>query len=132
MIMETYELYGGIRHRIEIVKKENYKGIDYIITSNGLYPCAYIDVSHTFYKGVLVENHTLQNFPCHGGVTYAWKKYPTQAEEKEDSWFIGWDYAHCEYDYIPRVNPLGHKWTLGEIEMQCKAVIDYVKKRSEI
>lgn len=125
------EIYSGIRHRPKVIKKEKYNGIEYIISSNGLYPCAYIDVSHTIYSFISTENQMLQNFPCHGGVTYAWQKYPAQTEEQKNSWFIGWDYAHGDCDYTPYYNSLGHKWTLEEITMHCKAAIDYIK-RSEI
>lgn len=126
------EIYTNHRSKMAIIKKEKYKGIEYTIASCGLYPCAYLNTSNTPYKFISDENPAFDDFPCHGGVTYSWKRYPCQESEEEGVWFVGWDYAHSEDDYIFSHNPTGHKWTIEEIEGHCKIAIDYIRGSSFI
>lgn len=121
-----HEIYTGGRTRPEVVKKGEYKNLEYLILTNGIYPCAYINVSYTPYALKPIEHPCLDAFPCHGGVTYSWKKYPYQEDENEGYWFLGWDYAHGEEDYNPVYNSLGHRWTIEEIEEECKRGIDFI------
>lgn len=58
----------------------------------------------------------------HGGLTYSEDYLKISAGTTlENSWFIGWDYAHCEDCYADGID--GKQWTTREmIEDSIKAI----------
>lgn len=112
--------YTSFRHYPELIKTENYKNFNYYIYSLGTHPCAYVDVGSTSLDHI---NYDDINIQCHGGLTYSSN---ILHDLDFESWFIGWDYAHFG-DYLGSSFD-GKKWTVKEIEEECKDVIEQVIK----
>lgn len=104
----------------ELIKTGNYKNFNYYIYSLGTHPCAYVDVGNTSLDHFDYDYIDIQ---CHGGLTYSNK---TLHDLDFESWFIGWDYAH--YGDHLGCSSGGKKWTIKEIEEECKDVIEQVIK----
>ena len=127
--MEYYEF----EHTI-VLKKGEYKGYKYVIISYGTHPCAYVCIpkKHKYYEKSIDE---LMEVCCHGGITYSNSDLIYNPLVLKDSWWIGWDYAHC-YDYSGRyisdsnMNSIfkdNKKWTTKEIFKEVKEVINELK-----
>ena len=100
-----------------------YRGFHFYILTMGSHPCAYIDVGHSEFLADEIN--------CHGGITYGDGILATVPEK---SYFIGWDYAHCN-DYLAFNDRLAkefgepyraHKYTISEIVKECANVIDQI------
>ena len=111
-----------------------YKGFHYYIISYGTHPCAYIEIpikSFLYGKGYMeIEDDYCIN--VHGGLTYA-SDYLRISDNTilENSWFIGWDYAHISdynglYHEYEILNDGTKKWTTEEINEECKNVIEQI------
>ncbi len=63
----------------------------------------------------------------HGGLTYSSDKlYIGINTVLDNSWFIGWDYAHLG-DYVSFIDCIGDKkWTTNEMIEECKNVINQI------
>ena len=121
----------GKEIRTELLCKDKYKNYNYYVLNLGTHPTAYIEIpkENKLYRKSYDEIYKIGcDIDVHGGLTYSDNEL---MGVKSENWFIGWDYAHGDCDYTPYYNSLGHKWTLEEITMHCKAAIDYIK-RSEI
>lgn len=97
-----------------------YKGYRYAIFSMGFHPCAYVEVpaSHPYFGKSCDEC----DIDCHGGVAYSWNRLATF--DDKNTWWIGWEYGHCD-DYVGFAPFLGgKKWTTAEIDKECKNVIE--------
>jgi hypothetical protein len=112
----------------EIIASSNYKGYDYNIKSiMGSYPTAYVKIPSTHFLfgkdyDTIDRVIPVDNSP-HGGLTYG------QFDDKNNFW-IGWDYAHAG-DYISGRNfpsKFSKKWTMEEIETECKRLIDFLEQ----
>lgn len=111
-----------------------YNGFHYYIISYGTHPCAYIEIpskSNLYGKGYM-EIEDDYDINVHGGLTYA-RDYLRLSDNVtiENSWFIGWDYAHiCDYNGIYEtysvLNDNCKKWTTEEIMEECKNVIKQI------
>lgn len=111
-----------------------YKGFHYYIISYGTHPCAYIEIpikSFLYGKGY-IEIEDNYDINVHGGLTYA-SDYLRISDNTimENSWFIGWDYAHISdydgsYDEYGILNDGTKKWTTEEINEECKNVIEQI------
>ena len=113
-------IYTNHRQYPELIGAGNYKNFNYYIYSLGTHPCAYVDVGNTSLDHVDYDDINIQ---CHGGLTYSEE---TLHDLDIRSWFIGWDYAHFR-DCLG-VSFGGKKWTVKEIEEECKDVIEQVIK----
>lgn len=123
-----------------IVKKETYKNHLYIIFSiEGRHPTAYVSVNESE-KWFDMDYNKISAFwiGCrpHGGFTFS-GYVSTEFEETEDTYWVGWDYAHFG-DYLSYpLNSLNlitqgaKQWTIEEIESECKKVIDYMENLYE-
>lgn len=78
-----------------------YKNYPFQIVSYGTHPCAYVFITYEndYFYGRHYDD--INCIDCHGGLTFS-EPY----EENEDTWLIGWDYAHAG-DYV------GYQPTLG-------------------
>ena len=100
-----------------------YRGFHFYVLTMGSHPCAYVDVRDSEFIADEIN--------CHGGITYGDDILATVPEK---SYFIGWDYAHCD-DYLAFNDRLAkeygepyraHKYTLTEIAKECINVIDQI------
>lgn len=125
----------------EVIKKDTYKNHMYVIYSvMGSHPTAYVRVN----EGEKWYNMNYDKISffwpgCspHGGFTFSDYVSEESFGEPEAYW-VGWDYAHlgdyCSCSY-PMNTMLGlgcrKKWTIEEIDAECKKVIDYMEKLNE-
>lgn len=120
--MEENKIYGI--ERKELLRNQ-YKGFTYKILTLGSHPVAYIMIpkKHLLYK----ISYSDIDLHVHGGLTYS-------CMEDDKNYWIGWDYAHSgDYLFYKEQDnifdrPENHKWTIKEIEVECKIVINQILK----
>lgn len=115
------EMTYGPDRKLEILLEGTYKGYQFYILNLGTHPTAYIEIpreSKLFRKGYNQIYDMGIDIDVHGGLTYADDHLQ---DIKENTWFIGWDYAHYG-DYVgyeeimPRkIRVGGKRWTTEEI-----------------
>lgn len=108
-----------------ILDQGNYQDFDYVILSLGTHPTAYIRIpkGHRYYK----KHYDDINIDCHYGLTFSEDNLAFNPINIQDSWWIGWDYAHCN-DQIgsyksESIGDETKKWTTTEILLEVKNVI---------
>lgn len=124
-----FELYdeGVNAPKCETVKAGKHNGFEYFILWYRNHPNAYIKIpkGHPFYEKD--HNEIDDKGYVHGCFTFSDKNL-NKDHGLEDGWYLGWDYAHAG-DYqafsdgfiIPE-----RRWSVQEIEDECKLVIDVV------
>ena len=127
--MKAKEMIYQCGRKRELLFNDIFKGYHYYILNLGTHPTAYIEIPKTssLYKKDYDE---ISNIEVHGGFTYAKEYlYISENTKMNDSWFIGWDYAHL-YDYVCHYIPIfedqGKKWTTEEIIKECHCVINQI------
>lgn len=107
----------------EVLCEGKYKNFQFYILNLGTHPTAYVEIpreSFLFGKG-----YQKIDIEVHGGLTFA---DSSLIGNKNDSWFIGWDYAHCTdytgYDIDFEFNRSAKKWTTEEIFEDVVSVIE--------
>lgn len=104
-----------------LLARGKYKGYPFsVINVHGTHPCAY----------VYLPKERDEYPDVHGGITYT-GRYPERplltvnTRHRKDGVWIGWDYAHSGWDYIPLIPRLGGiKWTTEEVVREVKQFID--------
>lgn len=123
----------------EVVKKDTYKNHMYVIYSvMGSHPTAYVRVNEgeKWYEMNYDKiSFTWPGCNPHGGFTFSGFVNEESFGEPEAYW-VGWDYAHLgDYCSYPSNSMFAmgdrKKWTIEEIEAECKRVIDYMEKLNE-
>lgn len=121
----------------EILFEGKYCGYEFYIINYGSHPCAYVRIpreSKLFGKTYIELYDEDIDINVHGGLTYS-NYYLRGVNEEGTSWFIGWDYAHCnDYTYFECVEIDKHnslfennkKWTTEEIFKHVTEVIDQI------
>ena len=119
----------------ELLYTDTYKGFVYYIMNLGTHPTAYIEIpkDHEFFGKGYNQIYDICDIDVHGGLTYSADHL---LGVKEDSWFIGWDYAHAgDYcGYYKKFDEYGlsydkyneKKWTTEEIIEDCKRGINSI------
>ena len=113
-----------------VLASGTYKEYNYYVLSMGTHPCGYIEIP----KSSKYYNVDYDNIPieCHGGLTYSSNYLGSIANECEERYFIGWDYAHY-MDYVgyysigefkPSFSERLKKFTTIEIIHDCLKVIE--------
>lgn len=93
---------------------------------NGHY-CAYIEVppGHPWHGRSYDE---VESTTPHGDFTYEGWGIPPILKHSfrtdDDSFWLGWDYAHFGDYFIEGLDITGKKWTRAEVEAHARAVID--------
>lgn len=105
----------------EILDHGTYKGFEYVISSYGTHPCAYVGIpeGNAFYNKDWTEGEI--DIDCHWGINYSRKGIHGLMQDK---WVLGWDYAHVG-DYLGYGFD-GKKWTTEEILNEVHDVIDQI------
>ena len=117
----------------ELHAKGNYKGMFYLVISNGMgcFPLCYIGIpsNNLFYHIDFSDRHNLSvqeiNKNVHGGITWDDENLPNPYSlHSGDRKWIGWDYAHVG-DYTGnQIN--GKQWKVSEVVEEAKQVIDVI------
>ena len=103
----------------DILAMGEYRGHRYVVISYGYHPCAYVSMP----KGRAILT---SGIVCHGGITYVNKDLEGIPSD-ENTWWIGWDYAH-HGDYSGLLWLMGgKKWTTKEIVEECERVIEQIE-----
>lgn len=107
----------------ELLSSGEFKGYNYYVLSQGTHPCGYVEIPSE--SGFFNVDYDDIPVDCHGGLTYGRGYLTGVAEEAENRYFIGWDYAHFG-DYMGYYST----WELSgaihytdEIVRECKNVI---------
>ena len=121
--IEYKQMVYQAEEKFEILCEGKYMDYQFYILNLGTHPTAYIEIPKTsklFGKGYDEIYDMGIDIDVHGGLTYSDAKL---RNIKENSWFIGWDYAHAG-DYVgysmnyPELFGLSiykKKWTTEEI-----------------
>lgn len=117
--------------KIELLHNDIYNGYHYYILNLGTHPTAYIEIpkkSKLFGKSYNAIYDSGIDLDVNGGLTYSSSELWTSENVSiTNSWFIGWDYAHCTDWYggfDEQFNEGNKKWTVEEIIEECKTAID--------
>lgn len=117
--------FGAVK---EVLLDGKYKNYHFVIMNYGSHPCCYVEIpsKHKFYGKDYSSDGVEDFISCHGGLTFSSNHLQ---DIINDSWIIGWDYAHfgdyvCyDYNFPSFVEPL-HKWTTMELFEDVKNVIE--------
>lgn len=133
----TYkQMEYGIERKIEVLLEGTYKGYQFYILNLGTHPTAYVEIprgNKLFRKGYMEIYDMGIDIDVHGGLTYADDHLQ---DIKENTWFIGWDYAHC-FDYYggyviaSNLNEKSKKWTTEEIFEDVVKAIEQIRMEEE-
>ena len=131
---EYKQMTYGPDRKVEILLEGTYKGYQCYILNLGTHPTAYIEIpreSKLFGKGYNQIYDMGIDIDVHGGLTYADNHLRTI---KDNTWFIGWDYAHYN-DYagyeerLPKqIRTNGKKWTTEEIFEDVVNAIEQIRE----
>lgn len=134
--MEPKEMIYQSQRKIELLYNQIYKNYHYYILNLGAFPTAYIEIPKNnilFGRGYNQIYDIGFDFPVNGGLTYSSDILQIGNNTiMANSWFIGWDYAHCtDYTGYDELYPIGirtggKKWTTEEIIKECENAIDYL------
>ena len=116
--------------KIEILFTGEYMGYRFYILNLGTHPTAYIEIPEG--HDLFGKHYDDINIDVHGGLTYAEDHL---RGVKENSWFIGWDYAHAGdyggYDVkwigTKLYGEEDKKWTTEEIFDDVVNVIEQIR-----
>lgn len=121
--MSAKEMIYQETRKIELLDSGQCCNYNYYILNLGTHPTAYIEIprNHKCY----IKSYNDIDIEVHGGLTYS-KEYLYISEEQklDNSWFIGWDYAHCgDYLGYEKIFPSylqteDKKWTTEEIQQE--------------
>lgn len=129
---EVKSMVYDAKRKHEVLDSGKCLNYNYYIMNLGTHPTAYIEIpkEHKLYS----KHYGNIDIDVHGGLTYSesylWIDNET---ELKDSWFIGWDYAHCgDYLGYEEMYPIEmqieqKKWTTEEIQEEVIDVWIYVK-----
>lgn len=115
--------------KTEVLHEGMYRGYQYYVLSMGTHPTAYVEIpeDHKFYG----KSYDDIDIKVHGGLTYSSDHLQ---DIKEDTWIIGWDYAHTG-DYLgmlPDYANVGYKkWTTREMVEEAINVIEQIIENEE-
>lgn len=123
--------YGSNRIQ-EILLEGRVKDYPFYILNLGTHPTAYIEIpvdSELFGKGYNEIYEMGLDLEVHGGLTYS-NNYLSGI--KDNSWFIGWDYAHAgdyvgyDVNFSEFTDTEKKKWTTEEIYNEVCCAIDQI------
>lgn len=128
------EMIYSNKNKRELLYEGTYLAFKYYILNLGTHPTAYVEIpkQHKYF----CKDYNDIDIDVHGGLTYSGDWLMVSEDKKiENSWFLGWDYAHCD-DYCgfylfdtDFLNEHTKKWTTEEIIKDCKSVIEQLKER---
>lgn len=120
--------------KLEILLEGTYKDYQFYILNLGTHPTAYIEIpreSKLFGKDYEQIYEMEIDVDVHGGLTFSGDYLQ---DIKENTWFIGWDYAHYG-DYVgyeeimpQEIRVGGKRWTTEEIFEDVVKAIEQIRE----
>lgn len=132
--MTAKEMKYGPNRITELLDTGKCFGYTYYIMNLGTHPTSYVEIpsNHKLYR----KNYHNIDIEVHGGLTYSDDTlYIGENKKIQNSWFIGWDYAHWgDYTGYSEVmtsmyDKTDKKWTTKEIQQD---VFNVCKQVSEL
>lgn len=116
------EMIYSNKHTTEVLLKGEYLGYKWVIISYGTHPCAYVKLPKNSKLISLGEEIPVD---CHGGITFISSEGLSQLKtvEKNEGFFIGWDYAHAGDQIGLNQFEWDKKWTVNEIQEEIRDVV---------
>jgi hypothetical protein len=125
------ELYPK-KHRKAIVKTGKIEQFQWIITTSGFFPLAYVGIPPELRHGLTQTDfewisNVYINFEADVG-----DGHPTFPDFSRELYWIGWDYGHSgDYNndcpFHSANEPVSHAWTITEIEADIQNVINQIQ-----
>lgn len=115
--------------RTDILAKGRFNGYNFFVISYGTHPCCYIELpkNHKLYGLTYMDIEENYQVDVHCGLTYS----SNSLLLRDNTWIIGWDYAHFG-DYYCSSYRVGsdkdHRWTTDEMIKECMKVIKQLEK----
>lgn len=104
----------------KLLEYNTYMGFNYVIVSQGLYICAYVEIPSDFpYPRENIRN---LDIVCHGGLTFTGNCL-VDLGISPDTFWIGWDYGHGFDLHDVRAFAF-HEYTTEEVVAECHRVIN--------
>ena len=126
------ELYNTEKPPIVVmIKSGEHSGYEFFIAWYSSHPNAYIRIpkDHPYYGKDYREIDDKELVHC--GFTFSGEDVGRRYGMPE-GWYLGWDYGHCmDYINFPDCKLDGFKWTVKDIERDCKEVIDKIIKEAK-
>lgn len=135
--VEYKQMVYGPKRKLEILFEGTYKGYQFYILNLGTHPTAYIEIPRKskLFRKTYLEIYDMEiDIDVHGGLTYS---NDHLQNIKENTWFIGWDYAHCndyagyEEEMPTYIRTGGKKWTTEEMFEDVVNAIEQIIKVEE-
>lgn len=116
------EMIYSNKHITEVLLEGEYLGYKWVIISYGTHPCAYVKLPKNSKLISLGEEIPVA---CHGGITFISSEGLSQLKtvEKNEGFFIGWDYAHAGDQIGLNQFEWDKKWTVNEIQEEIRDVV---------
>lgn len=118
-------------NKIKIIEHFNYLDREcVIVTKQGFYPCAYVELKGLKDNEVELDTDFLDKIEVHYEVNFCRSlehlidSNPNVSKELLNKIYIGWDYGHAG-DYLEHILPSDDDTmhSLQEIEEECKSVV---------
>lgn len=132
--MSAKEMVYGAERIIDVLDSGQCLGYKYYILNLGTHPTAYVEIPKNHY--CYLKQYDSIDIEVHGGLTYSDSYLIIDCGKRDlkNSWFIGWDYAHCD-DYMGFYEEFNDdlassqkKWTTKEIQQDVFSVCEQLKK----
>lgn len=127
--MNAKEMIYGTERIVDVLDAGKCFGYQYYILNLGTHPTAYVEIPSTHY--CYQKQYDNIDINVHGGLTYSEKSlWIGKHGQIQESWFIGWDYAHYG-DYVGlHIFSDEHqkKWTTKEIQKDVFSVCEQLKE----
>lgn len=126
------ELYSNIPG-VVIVDKGIIDDYQWFIASYGTHPCAYVKIPKEHKLHNRKDIGDFYDIDVHGDITFTGEDFLFNPVVDNDSWWIGWDYAHSgDYRKITMFDELhfndnSKKWKIEEIKNEIKNAIEQLK-----
>ena len=113
----------------EILAKGTINYYNYFVISYGTHPCCYVELpaGHKLYGLTYIDIEENYQIDVHGGFTYSCDSLLL----KDNTWILGWDYAHLGDYYCANYSSdisKSHRWTTVEMIKECIEVIKQLEK----
>ena len=115
--------------RKDVLAKGSFNGYNFFVISYGTHPCCYVELPkrHKLYGLEYWDIEDNYQIDVYGGFTYS----DDHLLLRDNTWIIGWDYAHFGDYYCTAYRTdvsKAYRWTTKEMINECINVIKQLEK----